>query len=87
MFLLHSTVNFRGMGRSGPGCYVAMLTHLGLEPREKAGSRRAGQILSYSLRQSVRCGPHRDDLAGRVFGYATSAISERSLERHFYTLS
>ena len=60
-----------------------MLTHLGLEPREKAGSRRAGQTLSYSLRQGVRCGPHRDDLAGRVFGYATSAISERSLERQF----
>ena len=34
-----------------------MLTHLGLEPREKAGSRRAGQTLSYSLRESVRCGP------------------------------
>ena len=25
MCLLHSTVNFRGIGGSGPGCYVAML--------------------------------------------------------------
>ena len=54
---LHSTLNFRGVGGSGPGCVVAMLICQGIYPSKEAGTCRAGQILSYSLRQSVRCRP------------------------------